>query len=277
MSRRRFHRTLGFLLLCGCLSTFSACRGGKNDAWLQPISKALFPPSLAEASRDAFNVYDADVRRESICFLSAAPEGGQSPYVRMYRILAEDPDSSVRAAAIHALGLHGTAEDVPLILQYTQDPAPYVRGEAAQALQKLHHEKAPASLVKIVREDEDIDARIAASSALGQYPQPHVFDTLVGALDDQDFGVVESSRRSLVTLTGQPFSFDATAWLEWSKQHPDHLFDNHKPYTWQPWPTPRSWWQRVFFPRWIPTPPAARTPAGLSQSSDADSSSTTTQ
>lgn len=258
-----FYRPSGFrallmitVLLTGCSEAF------KGDTLLEPLIRDLFPPTPAQAARDAFNVYDPDKRRQSVALISAAPFGGEEPYVKMYRLLLDDPDASVRAACIKALGLHGRPEDVPRIMAYLSDRHAFVRWEAAQALQKLHHPIAVTALLRALREDEDPDVRQAAAEALGQYAEPRVFEALVGALDDPDFGVAQAARKSLVTLCGYDFGIDASLWLIWARQHSRDLFANQQVYLWQPFVRPRSWLDRLMF--WKPyEPPAPRLPTGL--------------
>lgn len=132
------------LLLPGCQSVGSS----DDDSWLSPIAGQFLPPSPGQLARDAFNVYDPDKRRNSIALLSTASFGGEEPYLRMYRLILDDPDASVRAACIRALGLHGHREDVLRIVPYLEDATGFVRWESALALQKLHHPEAVGPLIK---------------------------------------------------------------------------------------------------------------------------------
>lgn len=226
-------------------SVLSGCTGGGADSSDNFFSD-LLPPSPGETAREAFNVYDADRRRNAINLLSNAPWGGEAPYLRTYRLLINDPDPTVRAAALRALGSHGGIEDLPAILPYLSDRTPFVRWEAAMALQRLHDESAIEPLIKAVREDEDADVRQAAANALAQYPQPKVFQALVGALDDDDYGVVEEAEHSLAILTGQKLGQDGAAWLAWSENRQD-LFAQQQTYFYPQFEKPLTFGQRVQF------------------------------
>src|SRR5690606_331091 len=125
-------------------------------------------------------------------------------------------DPTVRAAAIRALGMHGSVEDAATIMVYLHDETPYVRWEAAEALKKLHNPVVVGPLIQALKSDPDADVRQTAAEALGQYPQPIVFDTLLGALTDANYGVVRAAANSLSILTGRDFGSDAAAWLAWS-------------------------------------------------------------
>lgn len=197
-----------------------------------------------QAARDAFNEYDADRRRRAVAILASASFGGEAVYVRLYRMLLEDPDTTVRAAAIHALGLHGGPEDGRAILGLLEDPAAFVRWEAAKTLQRIHVPAAEPPLVRLLASDEDADVRMAVAAALGQFPSRYVFDALILALSDVNYGVVHAAAHSLEILTGQRWGLDPRDWLQWSQQEAD-LFENRQTYTFQPYTPPPSMWRRL--------------------------------
>ncbi len=220
-------------------------------AWPQVGCKALregpaslvqdmMPPTPGEAARDVFDLYDADKRRRAVNLLAAAPFGGEGPYVRLYRLVVDDPDPTVRAAAVKALGLHGEVSDVPVITVRLRDEAAAVRWEAAKALQKIHNPFAVKPLTEALLQDEDSDVRMACAEALAQYPQPEVFSTLVAALGDPVFGVQRRAADSLTLLTGQALGADGAAWLKWREQNTQTIFAGQQPYYWQPYTPPRG-------------------------------------
>ncbi len=251
--------TLTLTMMGGCQSSPVQ---GDDESWLSPLAKQFLPPSAGQLARDAFDVYDADKRRNAVARLSAADFGGEEPYVRMYRLLLTDPDASVRAGSIKALGLHGSSDDVPALVAALEDPAGFVRWETALSLQKLHHPDAVAPLLKAMAQDLEPDVRMASARALGQYPERRVYDGLVGALDDADFGVVEAAHASLVTLTGYDFGKDASLWVLWAQRREGDVFAHQQLYLWQPFAEPRTFWRRMQFWR-SSEPPAARVPAGM--------------
>lgn len=235
-------RTLSTYLCIACLSigvsVLAGCGGGNNsaDSGGQSILADLIPgmdtPSPGEAARDAFNVYDADKRRRAVVLLSNASWGGEPPYLRTYRLLINDRDSTVRAAAISALGRWGDPTDVPSLtkrLNEEEESADLVRWEAAKALQRIHSDEAIGPMSAALAGDPDADVRQACATALGQYPSRRAFDTLVGALDDSDFGVVTAAAEALQTLTGKDFSDDGQQWWQWAKDNPN-LFEGKQTY-----------------------------------------------
>ncbi len=224
---------------------------------------AIVPPSPSVVSRQAFNEYDPDARRRAIAQLSAATFGGEKPYLALYRYMATDPDATVKAAAIKALGEHGSVEDVKVIISDMGNPNPvFLRWECAKALQKIHSPLAVKPLIEAVK-DEDDDVRMAAAYALGQYADPEVVGVLIGLLDDQDFGVVEAAHQSLHTLTGQQFGTEGPAWLKWSEANRADLFTNQQGYVYMPYVQPRGFWAKMQF--WKKKPPEVQpqVPAGM--------------
>lgn len=271
-ARRRSRVTIALaalaLALPGCGSD-----GSSDGTILSGVLDPLMPPSPGEAARDAFNVYDPDRRRAAIANLSAAHFGGEEPYLRTYRLLLDDPDPTVRAACVKALGMHGSVADAKLLIPQLSHEAAFVRWEAAQALQRIHDPAAVGALLTALKDDGDADVRMAAAEALGQYPEARVFDSLVGALVDRNYGVVQAAGQSLRTLTGQPYGHDPAPWVAWSNQHRNALFAGQRTYSYQPYTKPpglldkaQFWRDQDKAPRQIPAGIEAATPAPADQS-----------
>jgi len=240
----RLYRGFGGMLLIGLIFLSAGCEAIKNPA---SIVKDMMPPTPGEVAREVFDLYDADKRRRAINYLSAAPFGGEEAYVKLYRLMIDDPDPTVRAASVKALGLHGAISDVPMLTVRLRDVHVTVRWEASTALQKIHNPFAIKSLVTALQEDEDADVRMGCASALGQYAQAEVFDVLVGALSDPSHSVVREASRSLATLTGEELGTDGADWLNWQEKNVSNLFAAQRDYYWQPYKKPRGFLDRAQF------------------------------
>ncbi len=234
--------------LCCLAGLLSGCTGPNSggDIFADMI-EPLIPPSPSQVAREAFNVYDADLRRRSIAMLSSAHFGHEEPYVRMYRLLIDDEDPTVRAACAHALGLHGTTQDAPTLIALLKDDTGFVRWEAAKALQKIHYEDAAGPLMQALADDEDSDVRLASAAALGQYPTRPVFNALIGALSDHNFGVVQTAMVSLSQLTGQDLGTDGGQWLDFAAEYPGGLFTAQRRYTYMPYQKPPGKFSKIKF------------------------------
>ncbi|MBI1369356.1 MAG: hypothetical protein GC162_11975 [Planctomycetes bacterium] len=252
-----------FIMLAAALPVGCSKSASKDEG----IFAGLMPPKPADVARDAFNVTDPDKRRRSVNLLSNAPFGGEAPYLKTYRLLVDDPDPTVRAACLRALGKHGQISDVPAILPYLKDKTSFVRWEAAKALQRLHSPDAVDPLLTTLHEDDDPDVRTAAANALGQYPEPRVFAALIGALQDEDFTVVTEVVHSLEVLTGQDYGEDGAQWLSWSQHQDKHLFAGQEAYYYPQFVRPPTIWDKIKF--WksrkvvVPTQPT-----GIEQAND---------
>lgn len=257
------------LVLCGVLvaaalvSCASQSGGNADEHWFSALVRSLSGPTPGETARQAFNSYDADRRREAINRLADAPFAAEPAYLQAYRLLLQDPDPTVRAAAVQALGRHGTVEDALPLAARLEDPSPYTRWSAAQALRRIHNPQAVRPLLSTLAKDADADVRIAAADALGQYPDRLVYESLVAALNDSDFSVARAARRSLKTLTGRDLGPEPAPWVQWSEHEPRQLFVDQQPYTYKPYEKPRSLWEKLQF--WKSRSSTRETPVGLSQ------------
>ena len=259
-------------LAAACLVGASLMGGmgcSNNDkSPLDKVMEPFFPATPGEVARDVWNVYDADKRRRAIDLLSAAKFGGEEAYVKAYRLLIDDQDATVRASCAKALGNHGTVDDALLLIRRMTDESAPVRWECAKGLQKIRNPAAIGPLMEVTIKDEDPDVRMAAAFALGQYAEIPVFQTLLAALDDREFGVRYTAAESLSTLTGEDFGADGGPWLEWSKKNQGRMFAGQKKYTWLPFVKPRGFWAKTKFWKDAPVavPQEARTGAPTTQS-----------
>ena len=234
---------MGCAVVLGLCGVGCESEGGALEALFGPMAL----PTPGQTARDAFNTHDPDVRCRSVTRLAAAPFGGQKPYLRLYRLLVDDPDATVRAACVKAIGMHGSVDDTKLIVAQLDDPDAFVRWESAKALQRIHDPQAAGPLIQVLGEDTDADVKMAAAQALGQYAQRRVYHALIGVLEDPSFGVAETARWSLYTLTGYDFGFEGGLWLMWAQKQDDKLFDRRQPYTWQPYIKPPGLVEKIMF------------------------------
>jgi len=202
----------------------SGGRGGVNGSD-ESVLTLFQGPTPLQAVQWATAEYDADKRVRGTLLLANAPWGGEDVYLRLYRSGLEDEDAGVRAVSIRAIAMHGSPEDVPLLIEQLQGGNDLIREEAARGLQRLHSPEAITPLLTYVdtRNESNWKVRQHAAIALGQYPERRVLDKLIDSLDERELAVNRAARRSLNILTGQDFGFDGRAWLTWSKGERDHF------------------------------------------------------
>jgi hypothetical protein len=253
-------------LLCACESMDDL--GGMGDGFKQTT------PS--EAARMAVDPTDPDKRREGITMLSNAPFGGVETYVKFYRdAVTNERDPIVKAAAIQALGKHGEPADAVRIAPSLADSNQQVRWGAAKALQRLHNPAVVPDLLRVLgNENENQDVRIAAATALGQYPEDRVFQGLVGSLNARELAINAAAEESLRTLTGMSFNMSAPDWLAWyngemSSSDPAArlaVFAGQEEYVYPVYSRKVKWWEKLAFwsPKTFeqPAPPVGLKPEG---------------
>jgi len=156
-----------------------------------------------------------DERRKGIYNLVANDFGQREPYTRRYRQIArDDPDYTVRAAAVRALNWSRDREAIPVFVAALSDQNPLVRWEAAKALSNIPDPSAADPLSRTLgNQAETRDVRIAAAEALRNYRTLSVARVLAASLSGRDFGLAWQSRWSLKILTGKDLGYDESAWL----------------------------------------------------------------
>lgn len=244
-------------LLCGGCDTIG------SD--LKSFGESFAPPSPQQAATWAVDTTDSENMRRGISLLSNSVFGGTEAYVKLYRFyVQEERDPLVQAAAIEALGRHGTPEDALVIAQRLDSTFFQVRLAAAAALQRLHNEKvAEAMWRRLVAEQEESDIRVELAIGLGQYARDDVFQALATALDQPELAVNLASLDSLRLLTNQDFGLNRRLWLSWyaSTASPSR-FSADLTYLYPTYQRDLGFWDYLIF--WdIPTFESPGVPTGL--------------
>ncbi|MEM8781687.1 MAG: HEAT repeat domain-containing protein [Planctomycetota bacterium] len=254
--------------LPACEST-NPFAGPDDQSVLLTLVQGLSGPTPSQTARQVFDREDPDVRRRAIAMLSAAEWGGESEYLAVYRLILTDPDPTVRAACAAALGRHGEPGDALLVGNQLDAEEAFLRWEAAKALRRLHNPVAVPRLIETLQTDEDPDARMAAAEALGQYHRREVFDALVSALTEPEYGIAHAARGSLHTLTGHDAGSEPRDWRTFAAENPSDLFANARPYTYRGYIAPpgllQRTWQKAAF--WEEPESNEQTPEGMESDS----------
>ena len=219
------------------------------------MASGFTPVTPTQAAVMALDQHNPDNRRKGLTLLANSPFGGAPDYLALYRDYIEvDRDPLVRAAAIKALARFGNSEDALIIvpwLQYESSNSTQVRRAAAKALQRLHNQSVVHALLRSLRnKDEDSQVRYASAVALGQYPQPQVFDGLIEGLQSNNLAINLASAQSLHVMTGQVFGTDWDAWYEWSEFVEDshqNLFAYKSDYEYPTYQHQKRWWDHLIF------------------------------
>jgi hypothetical protein len=260
---------MGVVLCCGAVASLAGCVA--DD--LSDIGRVFSTPTPDEAARDALDPYDPNKRREGVVLLATATFGGAAPYTKLYRDYTEhDPDPLVKAAAITALGRHGTPDDALIIapwLSKEKSTHQHVRWCAALALQRLHNPKVVPDLIRSLSEPREIsEVQEAVCVALAQYPQDRVVQGLMPMLDARDLAVSAAAAESLHLLTGQDWGTDPRAWSTWYRGAlaSGSPFGSQLEYLYPTYHRDKVWWEHAAFwidQQWeVPQPPAGAPTSG---------------
>jgi hypothetical protein len=202
-------RTVVLVLILGLMLPLVGCTQARH------IGEALGGKNALWGARKMEDPYFPDERREGVMFLVDHDYGQRQPYTTRYKQIAQnDPDFTVRAAAVRALNRARDGSASNVFIAALNDANDLVRLEAAKALVNLPSPNAVEPLKKIVANAvENKDLRIAAAEALKHYRDIGVARILVNVLNGRDFGVAWQARHSLVNLTGRDMRYDENAWL----------------------------------------------------------------
>lgn len=238
------------------------------------MAQGFAPITPPQAALMAVDQYDADVRRSGITLLANSPFGGAPKYLKLYRdYVAKDLDPLVKAASIKALARFGTPDDALIIvlwLSRSNEESLQVRRAAATALQRLHNPSVVPTLLRSLRDqDEESQVRSSVATALGQYAENQVFTGLIAALQANDLSINLSAAQSLHSLTGQVFGTDWDAWYEWGAmvvETDQNVFASKSVYEYPTYQHEARWWDTLtFWEHRIHERPDA--PAGLKEAS----------
>lgn len=158
-----------------------------------------------------------DNRRLGISELAKKDFARKPPYTTRYQqIYQSDPDPMVRAMAIRSLNVSRDESASALYIRALNDVDTQVRLEGAKALGNMPNDGGIDGLLKLLNAPEESqDVRIAAAAALRHYHRRDVATALVGLLDERQFGIAWQARRSLKTIAGVDYAYDAPAWLQY--------------------------------------------------------------
>jgi hypothetical protein len=243
------------------------CKGDSSDYTLQHGVEQMFgvdDEAPEEIAAKAFDESDPDMRRTAIEQLSNKRWALRDPYLKRFAMLSQEKhekDPSVRAVAVRTLGRARNSKYKPQILLALADSAPVVRWDAAVVMQRWPDDEAVLRLQQLAIQDESVDVRAAAVTALQHYRTDSVYRTMLRALDDDEFTVRQAAHDALVAQTGMDKGYDPLNWVG----DPDRLGQETLPeptvrYRKRPW-----WdWMKVT-DETEAIQPAARQPAPASQ------------
>ncbi len=200
---RNFHCSflaVTLLALAGCQSFFGY-RG-----WPMP-----------EHDRTSFHT--PAMRIDTVEQFASRSDGTDSKEQREYtdqlaRQIQIEPDPLVRQAIVRAAGEFRTPLAYQMLEAGLSDESEAVRIAGCQAIGARAETRSVAALAKVLREDQEIDVRLAAVEALGNIKDPSAMAAVAVALDDRNPALQFVGVKSMKSITGKNYGGDVEAWRQ---------------------------------------------------------------
>jgi hypothetical protein len=168
------------------------------------------------------------MRSDAIREFSMRSTGVDSPEQReitdqLARQMQVEPDPLVRQAVVEAIAEFHTPMAQQVLEAALADESEAVRVACCQALGRRAeagvadpNNSSVASLANALRSDADIDVRLAAAEALGQFKTQEAIQALVVALEDRDPAMQYAGVQSMKSITGKDYGPDVQAWRQFA-------------------------------------------------------------
>ena len=166
---------------------------------------------------DAVRDRDVEVRQAAAWSLGNIPHSPRATDA-IIRLMKDDPESDVRAAAATALGNSGDPRALELFVAALGAKDEAARDTAAQMLGIMHDARAVGPLVGLLA-DKSPRMRMDAVSSLGQIKDERAVAPLIGSIADEDERVRSGAMDALEKITGQPLGVDEAQWRKWWEQN----------------------------------------------------------
>ncbi len=135
------------------------------------------------------------------------------------KLALHDPILLVRLHAVSKLGELDCAESHEALREAGRDPEAKVRLTAVNSWRKMSGETAVPMLQKILGSDTNVDVRLEATEALGDFSGTNSIAALRMALSDPDPAILARAKQSMARVSGESFGDDLRAW----RQYADHI------------------------------------------------------
>ena len=177
------------------------------------------PHAQTKELRVQLTAPDFETRRQAAIELSRAGDNSGVPV--LIEAMSTLTNQNDRNNCIVALRITKAPQSVPILIKATDDPSPYVRFIALEALGELKATDAYEAIVGHLRDYEAQEGSLptypasAACYALGALGDKKAIPYLVEALEYEE--TQSSACQALAKLTGQQLHYDIAKWKQWWK------------------------------------------------------------
>ncbi|MEX0643651.1 MAG: HEAT repeat domain-containing protein [Pirellulales bacterium] len=133
---------------------------------------------------------------------------------QLARQIQIEPDPLVRLAVVETIAEFRTPLSQEVLEAGLSDDDEAVRIACCQALGGRGDAASVPKLAAMLRSDQDMDVRLAATAALGKIKSPESMQALVAALDDRDPAMQYVGVQSMKSVTGKDYGPNVEAWRQ---------------------------------------------------------------
>ena len=162
------------------------------------------------------------MRSDAIREFAARSNGLDTPEqqeltAQLARQIQVEPDPLVRGTIVETLAAFNTPLASQVMAAGLRDSDPIVRRKCCHYLGERGDLAAIEPLAHALREDKEMDVRVAATKALGRMQSPEALKALTAALEDRDPALQFAAVQSVKQISGQDFGGDVRAYLQYAQ------------------------------------------------------------
>jgi hypothetical protein len=198
---------LGAAMLSGCAAPKSGLLAQWNPFHKDDVyDERQYGPTIDERL--------AEIRHTGERAESMRPEERDQLAQQFGARLQHETSPSMKMELIRGLGKLQTPMADAALRMALSDPDPGIRRTAVEAWGTRRSEMAIEVLSQTLSSDTDLDVRMAAARALGNYSDRTAVESLGIALDDPNPALQYRAIESLRTATGKDYGGDVAAWRQ---------------------------------------------------------------
>lgn len=195
-------------LLLIIVSLSAGCQTG-------PISRML-------ARKDQTTYRTPTVRSNEAIALAAKSTGEESAEQQeilneLARRIQSESDPLVRETLIQSIASFPMPLADQVLEAGLRDSDAGVRQQCCRSLGSRGRPASAAALAQVIRNEEDLDVRLAATQALGNIQSPEAAQALVAALEDNSPAMQYAGVQAMRGATGKDFGGDVSAYLAYAR------------------------------------------------------------
>jgi len=208
-------RLLGIFIMVGVVYQLSGCaegplwRAGQYNPWVRS--------QWAEEEKIADTLFTRKRRMENV--VAQATNGSidvqEEAALALSDIIFRDKVLLMRLHAVKLLGRLNSPTSIETLAKASKDNDKDIRLAAITAWKMVSPDSAVPQLQEIIGSDTDIDVRLAATEALGNFPGRSSVEALALSLNDRDPALQVRAAESLQRVTGEPLGRNIVAWQEY--------------------------------------------------------------